>query len=244
MSTCIITGASAGIGRAAAIEVSKLDEFDNIVIISRREDLLLETKSMMKEGCKVEILVLDVCEIEKIPTIVADIYKKYGSIDCLLNIAGYTDPKFLFETTDDNLRKTFGINVFAPYVLCRECAKYMKANKTTSKILNIASTAGSTPRPGWSVYAMSKAAIIEMSLTLTEELSGYGIKVYCLSPGRCATELRKKLAPEEDQSKIMQPETVGKEIARMVSASEICLDGQNIVIRKKILIKYQQSYNF
>ena len=233
MRTCIITGASAGIGRAAAIEISKLKEFDNIVLISRREDLLLETKTMMDNSCNVDIVAFDVSNTHEIPNIVANVYNKYNSIDCLLNIAGYTDPKFLFETTDENLYKTFSVNVFAPYILCRECAKYMKSNRETSKIINIASTAGSTPRPGWSVYAMSKAAIIEMSLTLTEELSGYKIKVYCLSPGRCATELRKKLAPEEDQSKIMQPETVGKEIARMASASEICLDGQNIVIRKK-----------
>ena len=211
----------------------KLQELKRIVLISRREDLLLETKSMMEKDCDVEVIAFDVGEIEKIPSLISNIYKKYNSIDCLLNIAGYTDPKFLFETTDDNLHKTFAVNVFAPYVLCRECAKYMKSSKGISKIINIASTAGSTPRPGWSVYAMSKAAIIEMSLTLTEELSGYNIKVYCLSPGRCATELRKKLAPEEDQTKIMQPETVGKEIARMASASEICLDGQNIVIRKK-----------
>ena len=233
MRTCIITGASAGIGRAAAIEISKLKEFDNIVLISRREDLLLETKQMMCKDCTVDVVAFDVGNIDKIPSLISNVYKKHGSIDCLLNIAGYTDPKFLFETTDDNLYKTFGINVFAPYVMCRECAKYMKSNKAVSKIINIASTAGSTPRPGWSVYAMSKAAIIEMSLTLTEELSGYKIKVYCLSPGRCATELRKKLAPEEDQSKIMQPEAVGKEIARMASEAEDCLDGQNIIIRKK-----------
>lgn len=233
MRTCIITGASAGIGRAAAIEISKLKEFDNVVLISRREDLLWETKTLMNDDCNIDLLKFDISNIEEIPNLISNIYKKYKSIDCLLNIAGYTNPKFLFETTDENLQTTFKVNVFAPYVLCRECAKYMKSNKSISKIINIASTAGFTPRPGWSVYAMSKAAMIEMSLTLTEELSGYQIKVYCLSPGRCATELRKKLAPEEDQSKIMQPETVGKEIARMASVSENCLDGQNIVIRKK-----------
>ena len=233
MRTCIITGASAGIGRAAAIEISRLKEFDNIVLISRRKDLLLGTKQMMSRSCNIDVVAFDISNIDEIPSIVSNIYNKYNSIDCLLNIAGYTDPKFLFETTDENLLKTFSVNVFAPYVLCRECAKYMKGNKEVSKIINIASTAGFTPRPGWSVYAMSKAAIIEMSSTLTEELSSYKIKVYCLSPGRCATELRKKLAPEEDQSKIMQPETVGKEIARMASLAESYLDGQNIVIRKK-----------
>jgi 3-oxoacyl-[acyl-carrier protein] reductase len=233
MRTCIITGASAGIGRAAAVEISKLGEYENVVILSRREDQLLETKALMNKNVHVEVIPFDVGEVDKIPALVKSIYEKFGSIDCLLNIAGYTDPKFLLETSQENLTKTFTINVFAPYMLCKECAAYMKENKEISKIVNIASTAGSTPRPGWSVYAMSKAAIIEMSLTLTEELAGYGIKVYCLSPGRCATELRRKLAPEEDQTKIMQPETVGQEIARMASKDEICLDGQNIIIRKK-----------
>ena len=233
MSTCIITGASAGIGRATAVEVSKLKEFDNIVIIARRKEKLEETKLLMDKGVNVGIYTFDMEDIEKIPDLVKKIYVQYGSIDCLLNIAGYTEPKFLLETSKENLKKTFAINVFAPYLFCKECAAFMKANNGVSKIINIASTAGSTPRPGWSVYAMSKAAIIEMSLTLTEELAPYGIKVYCLSPGRCATELRRRLAPEEDQSKIMQPETVGIEIARMASKNEISLDGQNIIIRKK-----------
>lgn len=234
MSTCIITGASAGIGRAAAIEVSKLKEYDNIVIVSRREDELKTTKSLMTQLTNVIIKTFNIEEIDNISNFVEEIYNECGSIDCLMNIAGYTDPKFLFETTKENLIKTYTINVFAPYLLCKECAKYMRLNKSVSKIINIASTAGSTARPGWSVYAMSKASIIEMSLTLTEELASYGIKVYCLSPGRCATDLRRKLAPEEDQSKIMQPETVGYEIARMSSKNETCLDGQNIIIRKKM----------
>ena len=233
MRTCIITGASSGIGRATSIRISKLKEFDNIVLISRRKTELEVTRSIMKTDANVNIIPFDVQQTDRIHDLIDTIYKKCHSIDCLINIAGYTDPKFLLETTEENLNRTFAVNVFAPYLFCRECAGYMKLQKRVSKIINIASTAGSTPRPGWSVYAMSKAAVIEMSLTLSEELSVYGIKVYCLSPGRCATELRRKLAPEEDQSKIMQPDDVGKEIARMASLEETCLDGQNIIVRKK-----------
>lgn len=233
MRSCIITGASAGIGRATAIEVSKLNQFDNIVLISRRKDRLEETKSLIKANCNVIVFPYDMEIIDGIPKLVERIYEECGSIDCLLNIAGYTDPQSIFETTEENLKKTFSVNVFAPYLMSKECAKIMRKNKTISKIVNIASTAGSSPRPGWSVYAMSKAAIIEMSMTLSEELASYGIKVYCISPGRCATDLRRKLAPEEDQTKIMQADTVGKEIARMVHNDEICLDGQNIIVRKK-----------
>ena len=233
MSTCIITGASSGIGRAAAIETSALREYDNFVLIGRREKELNETATLMAQSANIDIKSIDIGNLGKIPDLIANIYDTYKSIDCLMNIAGYTDPKFLFETSEENLRRTFEINVYAPYLLCKECASYMKLNNDVSKIINIASTAGNTPRPGWSVYAMSKAAIIEMSLTLTEELAPYGIKVYCLSPGRCATALRRKLAPEEDQTKIMQPNEVGREIARMASRKENCLDGQNIIIRRR-----------
>lgn len=73
-----------------------------------------------------------------------------------------------------------------------------------------------------------------MSQTLTEELAEYGIKVYCISPGRCATKLRRRLAPDEDPKTIMQPEDVAEVICNLISPTECCLDGQNIVIRKQL----------
>ena len=101
-----------------------------------------------------------------------------------------------------------------------------------SKILNVASTAGVTPRPGWLAYASSKAAVVSMGETLTNELAEYGIKVYTISPGRCATELRRKLAPEEDPTTIMQPEHVAEVIMTLVHDDETCLDGQNLIVRQ------------
>lgn len=234
MSTCIITGAGSGIGRASAIEIGKTCEYDNIVLIGRTEQTLYETAKMMEDGaCNVVCVAFDLSRLEKIPELVQTIYKKCGSIDCLINIAGYTDPQPLLTTSIENMTTTYSVNVFAPFVLTRECVRFMKSNCTTAKILNVASTAGITPRPGWLSYASSKAAVVAMSQTLSEELSEYGIKVYCVSPGRCATALRRKLAPDEDQSKIMQPEEVGHIIANLISKEEHCLDGQNIVIRKK-----------
>ena len=106
--------------------------------------------------------------------------------------------------------------------------------KQGGKILNVASTAGMSPRPGWVSYASSKAAMISISQTLTEELAEYGIKVYCISPGRCATNLRKKLAPDEDPHTIMQPEDVARIICNLIGQGGNCIDGQNIVVRQKI----------
>ena len=97
---------------------------------------------------------------------------------------------------------------------------------------HIADLTGVTPRPGWLAYASSKAAVVSMGETLTQELAEYGIKVYTISPGRCATELRVKLAPEEDPTTIMQPEDVADVIGGLIADTETCLDGQNLIVRQ------------
>lgn len=234
MSVCIITGAGAGIGKATAIALSKQSFFDGYAILGRNTQALEATVAeMLLNNSKLSIktYLIDLDDPDEIPSIIDNVYNDFGSIDCLLNIAGYTDPQSLLLTTLDGFRKTYNVNVFSPFMLIRECVKYMKKNG--GKILNVASTAGMTPRPGWLSYASSKAALISMSQTLTEELAEYNIKMYCVSPGRCATDLRKKLAPDEDPSTIMQPCEVAEVIERLIDPDEKCLDGQNIVIRKK-----------
>lgn len=233
MRTCIITGAGSGIGRAAAIEIALSNEFEYLVLIGKNEDKLRQTRELMVTSAEIDLCAYDLSDLGNIPALIDSIYQKSGSIDCLLNIAGYTNPQPLLTTTAEDLYLTYQTNVFAPLLLIRECTKYMKQTENECKILNVASTAGITPRPGWLSYSSSKAAVVSMSETLSEELAEYGIKVYCISPGRCATALRRKLAPDEDQSKIMQPEEVGSIIQSLISNSEHCLDGQNIIIRKK-----------
>ncbi|MCL2226738.1 MAG: SDR family oxidoreductase [Oscillospiraceae bacterium] len=232
MAVCVVTGAGSGIGRAVAVELSLRNDYDTIALVGRRVHMLEETQRLMK-GKRVFLFGFDLSNADKIPSLVGNIYKKCGSIQCLLNIAGYTDPQALITTSIESMTETYTVNVFAPFMMMRECVKYMRSNTGTSKILNVASTAGISDRPGWLSYASSKAALVSMSNTLAEELAEYGIKVYCVSPGRCATELRRKLAPTEDPSTIMQPDEVSKIICNLVAADENCLDGQNIIIRRK-----------
>jgi 3-oxoacyl-[acyl-carrier protein] reductase len=235
MSTCVITGIGAGIGRATAIKLAQDGLFDKYALIGRNEKDMNNTWGEMTRFVstdRIKIYYLDLSKPELIPAIVEEIHNEMGDINCLLNIAGYTDPKSLLTTTLDSFELTYKVNVFAPFMLMRECVKYMK--NTGGKILNVASTAGMTPRPGWLSYASSKAAVISMSQTLTAELAEYGISVYCVSPGRCATKLRKRLAPDEDPTTIMQPEDVAGVICNLIGPNECCLDGQNIVIRKAV----------
>ncbi len=233
MGTVIITGASSGIGRSVAIQLSRLKLFHNIALIGRSQESLQGTIGLMDvAGLRIELFEFDLVDFIQVESLMHSIYHCFNSIDCLINIAGYTEPAPALLTTAENFITTYSVNVFSPFFLMKSACKYMK--KTGGKILNVASTAGMTPRPGWVSYASSKAAMISLSQTLTEEFSEYGIKVYCVSPGRCATKLRLRLVPDEDPSTIMQPEEVAEVICQLVSESGQCLDGQNIVIRKKM----------
>jgi len=234
MSTAIITGIGSGIGRAVVIELSRRRYYDKYVLLGRNVEAIQDTIDEMKKNGEenISFYPIDLSAPEKLQEIIKIIESEEGNIKALYNIAGYTDPQSLFATTLESFEFTYKVNVFAPFVLMRECAKYMRASG--GKILNVASTAGMTPRPGWLSYASSKSAVIAMSQTLTQELAEYGIKVYCVSPGRCATKLRRRLAPDEDPNTIMQPEDVAEVICNLMDPKECCLDGQNIIIRKQL----------
>ena len=231
--TAVITGASQGIGRASAVKLSRDPSFETIVLIARSAKGLDDTAAACA-GATASIVQVpfDLSQLDGIPDLVAGIHDRHGSIDVLLNIAGYAEPKSLLDTTAENLITTYTVNVFAMLLLTREVVRFMQGRPT--KILNIASTAGITARPGWVAYASSKAAVVSLSQTLAEELAGSGIKIYTISPGRTATELRRKLAPEEDPSTIMQPDAVADVIAMLVSEGERTLDGQNIIVRQQL----------
>lgn len=235
MCTCIITGAGDGIGKAVAERLSKTNYFDSYVLLGRTVESMKKTVGEIKANSsdlRIGVYQLDFSQPERIPQVTEQVSAEFPEIACLLNIAGYTEPLSLLATSLESFEYTYKVNVFSPFMLIRECARKMK--NCGGKIINVASTAGMTPRPGWLSYASSKAAVISMSQTLSEELSEYGIKVYCISPGRCATKLRRRLAPDEDPSTIMQPEDVAEVICRLAAPEEQCLDGQNIVIRKRV----------
>jgi 3-oxoacyl-[acyl-carrier protein] reductase len=80
-------------------------------------------------------------------------------------------------------------------------------------------------------YSASKAAVINMSEVMREELAIYGTRVACISPGRTATALRRVLAPDEDPSTIMQPEHVAAVIAMLASPVGKFVDSENLVVR-------------
>ena len=164
MSTCVITGAGSGIGRAVAIEAFNRRYYTNYALLGRNIASIEETVREMgaKNSPHVTIYPIELVEVHEIVNVIDAIENDYGDIVALYNIAGYTDPQPLFTTSIESFELTYKVNVVAPFVLIRECSKKMK--ESGGKILNVASTSGMTPRPGWMSYASSKASVIATSV--------------------------------------------------------------------------------
>lgn len=228
--TILITGASKGIGLSTAQKFAKSEGgLFNVVMISRKSEYFTNEVNEIKG------LGVDVHQVEADFSILSDIKKAISylitnniNIDILVNNAGYTNPNGFMETEMDDFRHTLEVNLLAPFYLIREL---FKNGNHPEHIVNIASTAGIGARPGWVSYAASKAAFISMSDTLRDELKVFGTKVICLSPGRCATSLREKLAPDEDPTTIMQPDSVADSIFYLTSTEGDFLTSQNLVVR-------------
>lgn len=150
------------------------------------------------------------------------------SLTTIINNAGYTAPCAFNDITDEDLDLTLQINVKAPILIIREARR--RGHKLDF-IINIASTAGLNGRPEWTTYSASKAALLAASESMREEFAPEGTEVIRVSPGRCATDLRKTLAPDEDPTTIMQPEEVADGLVYLASPAGKAVRHQNVVFR-------------
>lgn len=228
--TILITGASKGIG-LSTVKKFLNDSEHRLILVSRESDRFKNTVDLLRKKYKNKIVVFyaDFSQPISVDKLLKNILQLEYNIDIIINNAGYTNPVSFLDSTEKDFRHTLEVNLISPYKIIKEL---FKAGKHAEKIVNIASTSGIGARPGWLSYACSKAAMISMSDTLREELSVFNVDVICLSPGRCATDLRKTLAPHEDPTSIMQPEDVANNIYYLVSYSGKFLIGQNLIIKQ------------
>jgi len=223
----IITGASRGIGAAL---VKGLSDSGMIVVLASRNKKQMQSVSNSLQN-EYSIVQTDVRDELSVKNLVSYVFKKYKRIDVLVNNAGFVEPLSLLEMSKETWDNTIASNLTGTFLMTKEVVRIMKKNG--GKVINIASSAGLSSRPGWSAYAASKAAVINFSLTMAEELRDFNIQVYPICPGRTATDLRKKLAPNEDPTTIMQPGAVVDVVMFCLSDNANTIEGQPILVREK-----------
>ena len=181
-----------------------------------------------RTGSEVHPYPIDLADLGAVRVLMGQIMAEHGRVDLLVNNAGYTSPKAIQQIDFADFQRTMDVNLYAPFTIVQEL---LHQGNTFELIVNVASTAGIKGRSGWLTYSASKAALINMSEVMKEELAIYGTRVACISPGRCATDLRRTLAPNEDPATIMQPEDVAAVIEMLASGVGRFVDATNLVVR-------------
>ena len=229
----LVTGAASGIGRAAAIQFAS--EGARVVAADLDSNAAKETVEIIATAGGEAIAVeTDVTNEASVAAMTAAAVDRYGRIDAAFNnagISGAQHARFMDDPLQD-FDKVIGINLFGALVGTQCAARHMK-DHGGGVILNNASIAGVLPGQALITYRASKAALISLAETASVELAPSGIRVYCIAPGRCATELRRKLAPEEDQSQIMQPDEVARVVMQLLDDTAGVLAGHLIEVKRR-----------
>ncbi|SKA83913.1 Short-chain dehydrogenase [Clostridium sp. USBA 49] len=179
----LITGASSGIGKAAAYTL--MEKGFKVYGTSRK--IVSETTVKAKKGNGfLKMIPLDVCSQESIDNCIKYILKEESSIDILINNAGFGIAGSVEDTSFEEAFKQFDTNFFGVLRMCRAVLPKMREQKN-GLIINISSVAGLISIPYQSMYSASKYALEAMTEALRIEVKQFGIKVSMVEPGDTKT---------------------------------------------------------
>ncbi|OQW89992.1 MAG: short-chain dehydrogenase [Rhodoferax ferrireducens] len=207
----LVTGASSGLGAQFARTLSAAGAA--VVLASRRVDKLKQLRAQIDgEGGDAHVIELDVTDHDSIKSAVAHAETEVGSIDILVNNSGVSTTQRLQDVTESDYDFMFDTNTKGAFFMAQEVGKRMLARSqgqapgsfTGGRIINVASAAGLRVLPKIGVYAMSKAAIIQMTKAMALEWGRFGINVNAICPGYIDTEINHHHWQTDAGQKLMQ----------------------------------------
>ncbi|WP_246987406.1 SDR family oxidoreductase [Halorientalis marina] len=188
--TVLITGSSSGIGRATA---KAFHEEDWTVYATARDTD--DVADLAEEGC--ETAELDVTEDDQIESVVDRVVDEQGSIECLVNNAGYAQFGAVEDVPVEAVHDQFDVNLYGPHRLTRAVLPHMR-EQGDGTIVNVSSVAGRISTPGQGVYAGSKFALEGLTDALRNEVDDHGIDVVLVEPGPTSTNFDDRATAELD----------------------------------------------
>lgn len=191
MPTALITGASAGIGATFAQELASRQT--DLVLVARSADKLQQIASQLQSQYQIQVhvFVYDLTAPDAATAIYDAATEKGLEIDLLINNAGFGDYGDFAERDGDRQVKMVQLNVLALVDLTHKFLPGMRQRRSGG-IINLASTAAFQPIPYFSVYAASKAFVLNFSEALWAENYKYGVKVLAVCPGPTETKFFQK----------------------------------------------------
>ncbi len=240
----IVTGASAGIGRATALRLAK--DYTGLVLAAREPDLLEKTAADVKAlGATPLTIAADLSLVESVNKVISETQKTFGRIDALVNIAGAVPQIDLFEMTDQQWTDGAEMKLHGARRLAIKAWPLLKEAK--GSVVFMSGNSAESPKPGFAAVATINAAICALAKAFAEQGIADSITVNSIAPGPVMSNRRigflekwskahnltmdqakEKFLEEAHIARYGQPEEIAELIAFMVSPGAKWLTGTAI----------------
>jgi retinol dehydrogenase 14 len=200
---CVVTGATAGIGKETALALAKMGATVAIVARDRAKAARTVDEITRASGnSNVEWVLADFASLEAVRAGATEIARRYGAIQVLVNNAGVANKYRTLST--DGFELTFAVNHLAPFLFTRELMPLLRSG-SSSRIINVASAAerhgpidfddlqSEKNYRGFAVYGKTKLMNVLFTYELSTWLAGTGVTANCLHPGAVATDMLRQL---------------------------------------------------
>ncbi|HEX5193210.1 MAG TPA: glucose 1-dehydrogenase [Solirubrobacteraceae bacterium] len=231
----IVTGASRGLGRAAASAL--VAEGMRVLVVARDESSLQELVS--EHPGAVEASACDVSDREAVQGLAAEAVRRFGRLDVVVNNAGVAPAGAFIEQDWDRWHEVLAVNVTAPAALA-QAAGHVFVEQGSGKVINVASTSGVRGKPILAAYSASKAALIRFTEALASEWAPLGVQVNAIAPGAFATDAQAAVTSDPEMlarrlrkipsRRMGDPGEFGPLVAFLASSASDFITGATFVI--------------
>ena len=243
MKAALITGASRGIGAAAARELAAQRYAVAINYLHSRDKAEALAAELTAAGAVVLPVQADVAEERQALNMVDNVLDKFCQLDILVCNAGISKVGLLSDLTEEEWRRIFAVNVDGVYHCCKAVLPHF-IHRKAGKIIIGSSMWGQVGASCEVAYSASKAAVIGLTRALAKELGPSGITVNCVAPGVVSTDMNAALTPEDlaalaDETPLGRVGTaaeVARAIAFLASENAGFITGQVLAVNGGLVI--------
>lgn len=233
----LVTGASKGIGASIARQLAEAGASVVVNYASSKEGAERVVADITAQGGKAIAVQADVSKAADVEKLFAEAKKAYGKLDILVNNAGVYEFMPLEQITEEHFHRQFNLNVMGLVLASREALKHFTGDG--GSIINIGSVVGRMALPGATVYSATKAAVDQVTRSLSTELGPRRIRVNSLNPGMVETEgfhaagiaesdMRKQVEAETPLGRIGQPDDIAAAAVFLASDNARWITGETL----------------
>lgn len=237
--TAFVTGASYGIGAAAALGLAR-DGFDVAVSATRVENLSDVVAKLTSMGARVVPVAFNLGSQSGIEQAMATVTGAFGRLDVLVNNAGISNRKAAVDITPEEWETVMRTNLTGTFFMCQQMGRHLIGGGRPGSIVNMASTHGVVGMAERVIYGTSKAAIIHMTKMLAIEWAQHGIRVNAIAPGTVETASRAAFLSDPKTRETMlnrvplhrfaTAEEVGSAVCYLASPEASYITGQTLMM--------------